>query len=99
MFTRQQRLLPYKAFISVRVCARVFAFFDCGRTCYVYITGTDCLRQAPAAFGLVSFLLHEGMDRIRIRKHLAVFAVAAPLFAIITYFCLSQVSSSTASRS
>ena len=79
----------------VRVCSR-FSIADAHA---MYITGTDCLRQAPAAFGLVSFLLHEGMDRIRIRKHLAVFAVAAPLFAIITYFCLSQVSSSTASRS
>ena len=48
--------------------------------------------QAPAAFGLVSFLLHEGFDRNRIRRHLAVFSAAAPLLAIITYFGLSQVS-------
>lgn len=48
--------------------------------------------QAPAAFGLVSFLLHESLDRNRIRKHLAVFSAAAPLMAVITYFGLSQVS-------
>ena len=47
--------------------------------------------QGPAAFGLVSFLLHEGLDRTRIRKHLAIFSTSAPLLAIITYFGLSQV--------
>ena len=51
------------------------------------------LLQAPAAFGLVSFLLHEGLDRNRIRRHLGVFSAAAPLLAIVTYFGLSQVSS------
>ena len=45
----------------------------------------------PAAFGLVSFLLHEGFDRNRIRKHLFVFAMAAPVLAVITYIILSQV--------
>ncbi|KAK3092615.1 hypothetical protein FSP39_004999 [Pinctada imbricata] len=50
------------------------------------------LHKAPAAFGLVSFLLHEGFDRNRIRRHLAVFSAAAPLMAIVTYICLSQQS-------
>jgi hypothetical protein len=45
----------------------------------------------PAAFGLVSFLLHEGFDRNRIRKHLFVFAMAAPVLAVVTYIVLSQV--------
>ena len=54
-------------------------------------THVCALFQAPAAFGLVSFLLHEGFDRTRIRKHLAVFSVAAPLLSVITYFGLSQV--------
>jgi zinc transporter 9 len=49
------------------------------------------LFQAPAAFGLVSFLLHEGFDRTRIRKHLFIFAAAAPIGAILTYMCLNQV--------
>lgn len=50
-----------------------------------------CL-QAPAAFGLVTFLMHEGLDRVKIRKHLLVFALAAPVLAIVTYFGISQVS-------
>ena len=62
---------------------------------YIKPTFHTFLPQAPAAFGLVSFLLHEGFDRNRIRKHLAVFAAAAPLLAIFTYICLSQVSLST----
>eukprot|EP00058_Branchiostoma_floridae_P027683 XP_002613174.1 hypothetical protein BRAFLDRAFT_210496 [Branchiostoma floridae] len=48
------------------------------------------LHKAPAAFGLVSFLMHEGFDRNRIRKHLLIFSLAAPLLTIITYFGLSQ---------
>ncbi|KAK0046899.1 zinc transporter ZIP9-B [Biomphalaria pfeifferi] len=47
------------------------------------------LHKAPAAFGLVSFLLHEGLDRLRIRKHLAIFSAAAPLLTIVTYLVLS----------
>jgi len=48
------------------------------------------LHKAPAAFGLVTFLLSEGLDRVRIRRHLLVFAAAAPVTAIITFFGLSQ---------
>ncbi|CAG5136391.1 unnamed protein product [Candidula unifasciata] len=55
------------------------------------------LHKAPAAFGLVSFLLHEGLDRTRIRKHLAVFSAAAPLLTVITYLALSQQSKETLS--
>ncbi|XP_005097024.1 zinc transporter ZIP9 [Aplysia californica] len=55
------------------------------------------LHKAPAAFGLVSFLLHEGLDRARIRKHLAVFSASAPLLAIITYLSLSQQNKETLS--
>lgn len=47
--------------------------------------------QAPAAFGLVSFLMHAGLERNRIRKHLLVFALAAPLLAMLTFLGLSQV--------
>ncbi|XP_074652028.1 zinc transporter ZIP9-B-like [Tubulanus polymorphus] len=56
------------------------------------------LHKAPAAFGLVSFLLHEGFDRMRIRRHLLAFAAAAPLLAMITYFGLSQQSKETLSH-
>lgn len=51
----------------------------------------SCLRQAPAAFGLVSFLMHAGLERNRIRKHLLVFALAAPVLAMLTFLGLSQV--------
>lgn len=50
------------------------------------------LHKAPAAFGLSTFLLHEGLVRNRIRKHLIVFAAAAPTMALVTYFGLSQSS-------
>lgn len=49
------------------------------------------LFQAPAAFGLVSFLLHEGVDRKRIRKHLLVFSLAAPCLALLTFFGIGKV--------
>ncbi|XP_049319949.1 zinc transporter ZIP9 isoform X2 [Astyanax mexicanus] len=50
------------------------------------------LHKAPAAFGLVSFLMHAGLERNRIRKHLLVFALAAPLLAMLTFLGLSQSS-------
>lgn len=50
------------------------------------------LHKAPAAFGLSTFLLHEGFVRNRIRKHLLVFAAAAPVMALVTFFGLSQSS-------
>lgn len=48
------------------------------------------LHKAPAAFGLVSFLLHEGIDRNRIRKHLAIFSLSAPLLTLLTFFGIGQ---------
>ncbi|KAF7283159.1 zinc/iron regulated transporter-related protein 102B [Rhynchophorus ferrugineus] len=48
------------------------------------------LHKAPAAFGLVTFLMHEGIERQRIRKHLLIFSLAAPLLTIITYFGIGQ---------
>uniref|UniRef100_A0A0K0FFC8 Zinc transporter ZIP9 (inferred by orthology to a human protein) n=1 Tax=Strongyloides venezuelensis TaxID=75913 RepID=A0A0K0FFC8_STRVS len=50
------------------------------------------LHKAPAAFGLVSFLMLEGLERFRIKKHLIVFSLAAPLAAIITYQILLFIS-------
>ena len=44
--------------------------------------------QAPASFGLVTYLLHEGMDRARVRKHLLVFCLSAPSAAIATFLLL-----------
>ncbi|XP_007535381.1 zinc transporter ZIP9 isoform X1 [Erinaceus europaeus] len=50
------------------------------------------LHKAPAAFGLVSFLMHAGLERNRIRKHLLVFALAAPAMSMMTYLGLSKSS-------
>lgn len=48
------------------------------------------LHKAPAAFGLVSFLLHEKIDRQRIRRHLVIFSSSAPLLTLLTYFSIGQ---------
>jgi zinc transporter 9 len=48
------------------------------------------LHKAPASFGLVTFLLHEGLEKHRIKKHLLAFSLAAPLGAFVTFFCLSE---------
>jgi zinc transporter 9 len=49
------------------------------------------LHKAPAAFGLVTILIHHGLDKKRIRKHLLVFSMAAPIGALLTFFCIGQV--------
>ncbi|XP_030012732.1 zinc transporter ZIP9 isoform X1 [Sphaeramia orbicularis] len=46
------------------------------------------LHKAPAAFGLVSFLMHSGLEKKYIQGHLLAFSAAAPIVAIITYFIL-----------
>ncbi|XP_067241158.1 zinc transporter ZIP9 [Chanodichthys erythropterus] len=56
------------------------------------------LHKAPAAFGLVSFLMHAGLERKTIQKHLLAFSAAAPLMAISTYFILSASNSSSQNR-
>ncbi|CAG2112456.1 unnamed protein product [Medioppia subpectinata] len=48
------------------------------------------LHKAPAAFGLVTFLMHEGLERSRLRKHLLAFSLSAPIAAFITFFGISQ---------
>ena len=47
------------------------------------------LHKAPAAFGLSTFLLHEGLDKGRVKKHLMIFALSAPVMAIVTFIMLS----------
>ena len=46
------------------------------------------LHKAPAAFGLVTFLMYEGVDRSKIRKNLVAFSFAAPTLALTTYILL-----------
>ncbi|XP_012288260.1 zinc transporter ZIP9 [Orussus abietinus] len=48
------------------------------------------LHKAPAAFGLVSFLLHEGVERKKIGRHLLVFSLSAPCLALLTYYCIGK---------
>ncbi|XP_018055979.1 PREDICTED: zinc transporter ZIP9-A isoform X1 [Atta colombica] len=48
------------------------------------------LHKAPAAFGLVSFLLHEGVDKKRISRHLLIFSLAAPCLTLVTYFGIGK---------
>ncbi|KAE9526719.1 hypothetical protein AGLY_013367 [Aphis glycines] len=55
------------------------------------------LHKAPAAFGLVTILLHHGLDKKRIRRHLLVFSMAAPVGALLTFFCIGQESKETLS--
>lgn len=52
------------------------------------------LHKAPAAFGLTSFLLAEGLDNKRIRQHLGAFALAAPAMALFTYGVIQAQSTS-----
>ena len=47
------------------------------------------LHKAPAAFGLSTFLMHEGLDKPRVKKHLMIFALSAPIMAIVTFILLS----------
>ncbi|ENN77581.1 zinc transporter ZIP9-B isoform X2 [Dendroctonus ponderosae] len=55
------------------------------------------LHKAPAAFGLVTFLLHEGIERKRIRKHLLIFSLSAPVLTLLTYFGIGQEQKETLS--
>ncbi|KAM6916189.1 zinc transporter ZIP9 [Xenentodon cancila] len=53
------------------------------------------LHKAPAAFGLVSYLMHVGLERKYIQGHLLAFSAAAPIVAISTYFILHASGSSS----
>ncbi|KAK0415747.1 hypothetical protein QR680_012098 [Steinernema hermaphroditum] len=46
------------------------------------------LHKGPAAFGLVSFLVSEGLERARVKRHLLVFSLAAPVAALVTYYVI-----------
>lgn len=47
------------------------------------------LHKAPASFGLVTYLMHEGLERTKIRRHLLVFSLAAPTMGILTFLSLT----------
>lgn len=48
------------------------------------------LHKGPAAFSLVVLLLHRGLNRVTIRKHLLAFSLSAPIAALVAFFGLSQ---------
>ncbi|XP_072247334.1 zinc transporter ZIP9 [Leuresthes tenuis] len=56
------------------------------------------LHKAPAAFGLVSFLMHAGLEKKYIQGHLLAFSAAAPIVAISTYFILHASGNSSQSQ-
>nr|XP_040034303.1 zinc transporter ZIP9 [Gasterosteus aculeatus aculeatus] len=56
------------------------------------------LHKAPAAFGLVSFLMHAGLEKKYIQGHLLAFSAAAPILAVTTYFILRASGSSSQSQ-
>uniref|UniRef100_A0A1I7ZJ01 Zinc transporter ZIP9 n=1 Tax=Steinernema glaseri TaxID=37863 RepID=A0A1I7ZJ01_9BILA len=47
------------------------------------------LHKGPAAFGLVSFLLAEGLEAFRVKRHLLVFSLSAPVAALVTYYTIA----------
>ncbi|KAL0080311.1 Zinc/iron permease [Phycomyces blakesleeanus] len=46
------------------------------------------LHKAPAAFALTTVLLGDGLSRDKVRKHLLIFSLAAPVGALTTYLAL-----------
>ena len=49
------------------------------------------LHKAPAAFGLSSILLHAGCEKRKIKRHLFLFAITAPLASLIVFLLLVRV--------
>ncbi|KAK3943069.1 Zinc/iron permease [Diplogelasinospora grovesii] len=49
------------------------------------------VHKAPAAFGLTSVLLKQGLSKRAARGHLVVFSLAAPFGAIATYLMISAI--------
>ncbi|KAI6652044.1 Zinc transporter ZIP9-like [Oopsacas minuta] len=49
------------------------------------------LHKAPAAFGLTSILLHAGCEKRKIKRHLLLFAVTAPIASLIIFLLLTRV--------
>ncbi|KAI8095020.1 Zinc/iron permease [Gilbertella persicaria] len=52
------------------------------------------LHKAPSAFALTTVLLSEGLSRARVRQHLLMFSLSAPIGAISTYALLHFFSES-----
>jgi len=48
------------------------------------------LHKAPASFGLSTILLMEGLEKSKVKKHLFIFSLSAPVGALLTYFLLPR---------
>jgi zinc transporter 9 len=53
------------------------------------------VHKAPAAFGLTSILLKQGLSKRATRVHLLVFSLAAPAGALATYFLVTLIGGET----
>jgi zinc transporter 9 len=57
------------------------------------------LHKAPAAFGLTSFLMHQGRTHSEVRKHLLYFSLAAPLTSLATFISFGYYNALAGSNS
>ena len=49
------------------------------------------LHKVPAAFGLSSILLHAGCEKRKIKRHLLLFSITAPLASLAVFILLARV--------
>jgi len=54
------------------------------------------VHKAPAAFGLTSVLMKQGLSKRAARVHLLVFSLAAPIGALATYFFVALLGDESA---
>ncbi|VDL96222.1 unnamed protein product [Schistocephalus solidus] len=73
-FTTTLGLVVHSIADGIAIGAAFDLTFDLTLVLFVAIM----LHKAPAAFGFVSFLVHEGLPRNRVRTYLFIFALAAP---------------------
>ncbi|KRX17040.1 Zinc transporter ZIP9 [Trichinella nelsoni] len=64
------------------------AFADSSVTFIIFLA--VLLHKAPAAFGLSTYLLNEGLEKSKIRKLLIIFSSSAPLATLLTFAGISQ---------
>ncbi|KAF2400773.1 Zinc/iron permease [Trichodelitschia bisporula] len=64
---------------------------ETGSALGLVVFGAILVHKAPAAFGLTSLLLREGLGKRTARAHLVAFSLAAPLGAIVTWILVGLV--------
>ncbi|CDW57261.1 Zinc transporter ZIP9 [Trichuris trichiura] len=88
-------LIVHSATDGIAVGAATFA--DSSVTLIVFFA--VLLHKAPAAFGLSVFLLNNGLEISKVRKHLILFSSAAPIAMLLTFLFVNQAQSATESGS